>query len=181
MIQAGSMKAFMGATTNLKLGSTPMKVFKEAEARGDTEAMKRAMGYVTDFEGNAEKDADKLGEETIKETREARKQQEIEREQAIAKARQKNKLEREQALNGAEKPTVEPAETANATSDATAADKKANDSVEISDSGKAAIAEQMLSGEVDMLVQDAVTKIYFGSSKAQPLEQPQPVVMDVSV
>ena len=177
MMQAGSMKAFMGASTNLKLINTPMKVFKEAEARGDTEVMKRAMGYVTDFEGNAQKDADKLGEETVKETREARKQQEIEREQAIAKARQKNRLEREQALNSAEKPTVEPTETA----DETTADKKANDSVELSDSGKAAIAEQMLSGEVDMLVQDAVTKIYFNSAKAQPLEQPQPVVMDVSV
>ena len=177
MMQAGSIKAFLGASSNLKLANTPMKVFKEAEARGDTEVMERAMGYVTDFEGNAEKDADKLGEETIKETREARKQQEIEREQAIAKARQKNKIEREQALNNAEKPTVEPTETA----DATAADKKANDSIEISDSGKAAIAEQMLSGDVDMLVQNAVTKIYFNSAKAQPLEQPQPVVMDVSV
>ena len=178
MMQAGSMKAFMGASTNLKLVNTPMKVFKEAEARGDTEVMKRAMGYVTDFEGNAQKDADKLGEETVKETREARKQQEIEQEQAIAKARQKNKIEREQALNGAEKPTVEPTEVA----DETTADKKANDSVELSDSGKAAIAEQrLLSGEVDMLVQDAVAKIYFGSAKAQPLEQPQPVVIDVSV
>ena len=178
MMQAGSMKALLGASTNLKSVNTPMKVFKGAGARGDTEVMKRAMGYVTEFEENAEKDADELGEETIKETREARKQQEIEREQAIAKARQKNKIEREQALNGSEKPTVEPAET----TDATAADKKTNDRVEISDSGKAAVAEQrLLSGEVDMLVQDAVTKIYFGSAKAQPLEQPQPVVMDVSV
>ena len=178
MMQAGSMKAFLGATSNLRLANTPMKVFKEAEARGDTDVMERAMGYVTDFEGNAVKDADKLGEETVKETRQAREQQEIEREQAIAKARQKNKLEREQALNSAEKPTVESTET----TDATADDKKSYDSVEISDSGKAAIAEQrLLSGEVDMLVQDAVTKIYFSSAKAQPLPQPQPVVMDVSV
>ena len=177
MMQAGSMKAFMGATTNLKLGNTPMKVFKEAEARGDTEVMERAMGYVTEFEGNAVKDADKLGEETVKETREAHKQQEIEREQAIAEARRKNKLEREQALNGAEKSAVKPAETA----DETTADKKANDSVEFSESGKAAVTEQMLSGELDMLVRDAVSKIYSGSAKAQPLEQPQPVVMDVSV
>lgn len=177
MMQAGSMKALMGASSNLKLVNTPMKVFKEAEARGDTEVMKRAMGYVTEFGNNAEDDADKLGEETIKETREARKQQEIEREQAIAKARQKNKAEREQALNGTEKPTVEPAET----TDATAADKKTNDNVEISDSGKAALTEQMLSGEADMLVLNAVTEVYSSSAKAQPLEQPQPVVMDVKV
>lgn len=177
MMQADSMKALMGASSNLKLVNTPMKVFKEAEAREDTEVMKRAMGYVTEFGKNAEKDADELGEATIKETREAQKQQETEREQAIAKARQKNKIEREQALNGTEKPTVEPAETA----DAAAADKKTNDSVEISDSGKAAITEQMLSGEVDMLVQNAVTEIYSSTAKAQPLEQPQPVVMDVKV
>ena len=177
MMQAGSMKAFLGASTNLKLVNTPMKVFKEAEARGDTEVMKRAMGYVTDFEGNAQKDADKLGEETIKETREARKQQEIEREQAIEEARQKNRIEREQALNDAEKPTVETTET----TDAAAADKKANDRVEISESGKAAITEQMLSGEIGMLIQNAVTKVYSSSGKAHLLEQPQPIVMDVKV
>ena len=173
------MKALMVASSNLKLVNTPMKVFKEAEARGDTEVMKRAMGYVTEFGNNAEEDADKLGEETIKETREARKQQEIEREQAIAKARQKNKTEREQALNGTEKPNFdsEPAESI----DAAAADKKTNDSVEISDSGKAALTEQMLSGEADMLVLNAVTEVYSSSAKAQPLEQLQPVVMDVKV
>ena len=177
MMQADSMNAMIGAVSNVKLASTPMRVFKEAEARGDTEVMKRAMGYVTECEENAEKNADKLGEETIKETREARKQQEIEREQAIAKAHQRNKIKREQALNGAEKSTVEPAET----TDATATDKKTNDRVEISDSGKAAIAEQTLSGKVSMLVQSAVTRIYSSSANAQPLEQSQPVVMDFYV
>ena len=177
MMQAGSMNAFMGASSNLELVNTPMKVFKEARARRDTEVMKRAMGYVTEFGKNAEKNADKLGEETIKETREARKQQEIEREQAIEEARQKNKTEREQAINDTEKPTVEPTET----TDATAADKKTNDRVEMSESGRAAITEHMLSVKIGMLVQNAVTKIYSSSGKAQPLEQPQPVVMDVKV
>ena len=177
MIQAGSMNAFIGASSNIELVNTPMKVFKEARARGDTETMKRAMGYVTEFGKNAEKNADKLGEETIKEIREARKQQEIEREQAIEEARQKNKTEREQALNDAEKPTVEPTEA----TDETAADKEANDRVEISESGKAAITEHILSGKIGIRVQNAVTKIYSSSGKAQPLKQPQPVVMDVKV
>lgn len=174
MMQAGSMNALMGASTNLKLTNTPMRVFREAEARGDTETMKRAMGYVTEFSNYAEKDADKLGEETVKETREARKQQEIEREQAIEKARQEKKTEREQAPDNAEKPAVEPAETTDA-----AADKKAYDCVEISDSGKAAITEKKLSGETDMVVRSAAAVIYSSSAKTQPLEQPQPVVMDV--
>ena len=175
MMQAGSMKALMGASANINLVNTPMRVFKEAERRGDTETMKRAMGYAAELGENAEKDAEKLGEETVKETREARKQQEIEREQAIAKARRKNKAEREQALGGAEKPAVEVAEAANAA----AAGRKAKDSVEISDSGKAAITEQMQSGEVGMLVRDAVTVLYSSSAKTQPLEQPQAAVMDV--
>ena len=177
MMQAGSMNAFMGASSNLKLVNTPMKVFKEARARGDTEVMKRAMGYVTEFGNNAEKYADKLGEETIKELREARKQQEIEREQAIEEARQKNKTEREQALNDVEKPTVEPTEA----TDETASDKEANDRVEISENGKAEITEQILSGEIGIRVQNAVTKIYSSSGKAQPLKQLQPVVIDVKV
>lgn len=179
MMQAGSMKALMGAATNLNLVSTPMKAFKEAEARGDTEKMKQAMGYVTEFEENAKDDAEKLCEETVKETREARKQQEIEREQAIEKARRKNKAEREQALNGIEKSNnnVEPTETTNAAG----TEKKTNDSVEISDSGKAALAEQILSGETDKLVLDAVSEVYSSSAKAQPLEQAQPVIMDVKV
>jgi len=177
MMQTGSIKALMGASSNLKLTNTPMRVFREAEAHGDTETMKRAMGYVTEFSKNAEKDADKLGEETIKETREARKQQEIEHEQAIAKARQKNKIEREQSSKGAEKNTVGPAET----TDAAAADKKANDSVEISDSGKAAIIKQMLSDENDKFVQNAVAVIYSSNAKAQPLKQPQHIVMNVKV
>ena len=177
MMQAGSMNAFMGASSNLELVNTPMKVFKEARARGDTETMNRAMGYVTEFGKKAEKNADKLSEETIKEIREARKQQEIEREQAIEEDRQKNKTEREQALNDVEKPTVEPTET----TDAAATDEEANDRVEISENGKAAIAEQILSGEIGIRVQNAVTKIYSSSRKAQPLKQPQPVVMDVKV
>ena len=177
MMQAGSMNAMIGAVSNVKLASTPMRVFKEAEARGDTEVMKRAMGYVTECEENAEKNADKLGEETIKEAREVRRQQKFEREQAIEKARQRNKIEREQALNSAEKPTVEPAET----TDAAASDRKSNDRVEVSDSGKAAIDEQTLSGKIGTLVQNAVTMIYSSSAKAQPLEHPQSVVIDVKV
>lgn len=177
MMQAGSMNAFMGASSNLKLVNTPMKVFKEARARGDTETMKRAMGYVTEFGNNAEKYADKLGEETVKEIREARKQQEIEREQAIEEARQKNKTEREQALNDAEKPAAEPAET----TDAAAADEEVNDRAETSESGKAVVTKQMLSGEIGIRVQNAVTKLYSSSGKVQPLEQPQDVVMDVKV
>ncbi len=173
MMQAGSMKALMGASSNLKLVNIPMKVYTEAENRKDTEKMKRAMGYAAELGENAEKDAEKLGEETVKETREARRQQEIEREQAIAKARQKNRSGREQALDGAQKPAAGSAGTAGV------ADMKAKDSVEISDSGKAAVTEQILSGEVDMFIRNAATITYSSSAKTQPLEQPQAAVMDV--
>lgn len=72
---------------------------------------------------------------------------------------------------------VEPTEA----TDETAADKETNDRVEISENDKAAITEQILSGEIGIRVQNAVTKIYSSSGKTQPLKQPQPVVMDVKI
>ena len=52
-MKAGSMEGLIGASANLKLTSTPMRVYKEAERRGDTDTMERAMGYVTHFQEKA--------------------------------------------------------------------------------------------------------------------------------
>ena len=38
----------------MKLMNTPMRVYKEAERRGDTAVMERAMGYAGDFADKAE-------------------------------------------------------------------------------------------------------------------------------
>lgn len=43
---AKTAEGLIGANNAMNVLQTPMKVFKEARAKGDTETMKRAMGYV---------------------------------------------------------------------------------------------------------------------------------------
>ena len=67
-----TMEGLIGARTNMNLMNTPMRVFKEARRKGDTETMERAMGYVGDFSDKAEEykaEADKGMEEDAKEAR----------------------------------------------------------------------------------------------------------------
>lgn len=82
-MKAGSMEGLIGASMNMELSRTPMRVFKEAERRGDTETMKRAMGYVTDYQEKAKECSDRAQEELPKELKEERKEQAIRREQAL--------------------------------------------------------------------------------------------------
>lgn len=89
-----TMEGLIGARTNMNLMNTPMRVFKEARRKGDTETMKRAMGYVDDFSDKAEEykaEADKGMEEDAKE---AREKAELQREEAVRKRREeREKLE----------------------------------------------------------------------------------------
>ena len=82
-MKAGSMEGLIGASVNMKLSQTPMRVFKEAERRGDTAVMERAMGYVTDFQQKAHECNDRAQEELAKELKEERKEQELKRQQAL--------------------------------------------------------------------------------------------------
>ena len=83
-----TMEGLAGASTNMKLLNTPFRVYKEAERRGDTATMERAMGYVGDYAEKAEdyqKKADKGMKEEAKEAREKAKK---EQENAIRKRRE---------------------------------------------------------------------------------------------
>lgn len=82
-MKAGSMEGLIGASVNMKLSQTPMRVFKEAERKGDTAVMERAMGYVTDFQEKAHECSDRAQEELAKELKEERKEQELKRQQAL--------------------------------------------------------------------------------------------------
>lgn len=71
-----TMEGLAGASTNMKLLNTPFRVYKDAERRGDTAVMERAMGYVGDFAEKAEgyqKKAEKGMKEEAKEAREKAK------------------------------------------------------------------------------------------------------------
>lgn len=86
-----TMEGIVGARTNVNLMNTPMQVFKEAERRGDTATMERAIGYAGECADKTEEykaKADKGMEEDARETREKAK---LECDKAI----QKRKEERE--------------------------------------------------------------------------------------
>lgn len=89
-----TMEGLVGARTNMNLMNTPMRVFKEARRKGDTETMERAMGYVGDFSDKAEDykaEADEGMKKDAEETRRIAKEQ---RDEAIQKRRdEREKLE----------------------------------------------------------------------------------------
>lgn len=73
---------------SMKLMNTPIRVYKEAERRGDTAVMERAMGYASDFADKAE-DYQKTTEKGMKEdAKEAREKAKAEQENAIQKRRE---------------------------------------------------------------------------------------------
>jgi len=88
------MEGLTGASMSMKLMNTPMRVYKEAEHRGDTAAMERAMGYAGDFADKAE-DYRKTTEKGMKEdAKEASEKAKTEQENAIQKRReQRGELE----------------------------------------------------------------------------------------
>ena len=87
-----TMEGLAGASMNMKLLNTPFRVYKDAERRGDTAVMERAMGYVGEFADKAE-DYQKKAEKGMKEdAKEAGEKAKTEQENAI----QKRKDQREE-------------------------------------------------------------------------------------
>jgi len=97
------MEGLAGASMSMKLLNTPFRVYKEAERRGDTAVMERAMGYVGDFAEKAE-DYQKKTEKGMKEdAKEAREKAKTEQENAIRKRKEeREELEKriEESRNG---------------------------------------------------------------------------------
>lgn len=126
-----TMEGLIGARTNMNLMNTPMRVYKEARLKGDSETMERAMGYVGEFSDRAEKYKAEAEEGMKKDAEEAREIAKEQREEAI----QKRKEEREKQEKNIEE---------NRNGDANI------DTVEISEEGKVLLKdsidrEQMLS------------------------------------
>ena len=164
-MKAGSMEGLIGASVNLKMAETPMRVYKEAERRGDTEVMERAMGYVTDFQEKAQKYSDKAQEELAKELKEEREEQELKREQAIEKRREETK-EYKEKLQESSKSGIQKA-----------------DSVEISEEGKVLLkdntdSENTGSDEVKM---DAAKKPVTYSKIGETVSLEQNTSISVSI
>ena len=113
-----TMEGLAGASMNMKLLNTPFSVYKDAERRGDTAVMERAMGYAGEFADKAE-DYQKKAEKGMKEdAKEAREKAKTEQENAIRK-RKEEREEQEKRI----------AESRNGDTD----------TVSVSESGKAAL------------------------------------------
>ena len=149
-MKAGSMEGLIGASVNMKLSRTPMRVFKEAERIGDTEKMKRAMGYVTEFQEKAQECSDRAQEELAKELKEERKEQEIKRQQALERKEEtKEYVEKIQERNKSDVPET--------------------DRVEISEEGKVALKNNSQTEETIPIVENTDAKLYTSEGKAIPI------------
>ena len=161
-----TMEGLIGARTNTNLMNTPMRVFKEARRKGDTETMERAMGYVGDFSDKAEEykaEADKGMEEDAKE---AREKAELQREEAVQKRREER-----------EKLEAKIEENRNADTNA--------DTVEISEEGKVLSKDNLdtdaVGVETDVVKSDAVKEpvTYTKAGDAVPMEQETSISVSV--
>lgn len=155
-MKAGSMEGLIGASVNMKLTSTPMRIYKDAERRGDTDAMERAMGYVTDFQEKAHEYSDKAQEELTKELKEERKEQELKREQAIEKRKEETKEYMEKVPEGNK------------------SDIQETDSVEISEKGNEILKNNAQTDETFLMVENTGVKMY--TSEGKPIFSESAVV-----
>ena len=92
------MEGLLGASSNIKLSGTPMSVYRQASAEGDTEKMKRALGYTGECAEKAVKYQEKLDKGMKAEAKAEREKAKLEQEAAIEKRRE----ERKRAEEGAE-------------------------------------------------------------------------------
>ena len=102
-----TMEGLAGASANMKLVNTPMRVFREAKRRGDTATMERAMGYAGQFFNKAEEYKNKAGEGTREEAEEIRKKTEAETKEIIEKRKEEREKLEERIEAAKETDTVE--------------------------------------------------------------------------
>lgn len=74
-MNAQMIEGLIGACANIKMAGTPMSVYRQARAEGDTEKMKRALGYAGECTERAAEYQDKL-DEGIKAEREEEERRE---------------------------------------------------------------------------------------------------------
>lgn len=161
-MRAASMERLIGAYANMKLSETPMRVYREAERRGDTEGMERAMGYVTEFQEKAQEYADKIPEELAKELREERREQELRQNQGIEQRREETQKYQE---------TLQ---------ECSPSGMQRADSVEISQEGQAALKGDIQIKAPTAAVGGIAVKGYTGKGKSVPAGAAS-VLVDVKI
>lgn len=94
------MEGLMGASASIKAAGTPMSVYRQASAEGDTEKMKRALGYTGECTEKAVKYQEKLDEGMEAEAKAEREKAKLEQEAAIEKRREEHRRAEEGAEPG---------------------------------------------------------------------------------
>lgn len=82
------MEGLLGASSNIKLSSTPMSVYRRASAEGDTEKMKRALSYTGECTEKAAMYQEKLDKGMKAEAKAEREKAKLEQKAAIEKNRE---------------------------------------------------------------------------------------------
>lgn len=137
-MNAKTMEGLAGASASIRMAATPMSVAKEAERKGDTDKMQRALGYAAGMTEQAEAYSEKASQGMKADAKEAKEQEKLQQEELI-QARKEDREEQEKRI------------------EAGAAQEASFDSVEFSGEGKqqAEINAAAASGSGDS-VQDVV-------------------------
>lgn len=154
-MKSGSAQALIGANVNVNIAKVPLRVYKEAERKGDTAAMERSMGYFTDFSSKAARYTQEASRETLKEQREESRERELEREKALEEKRAEKKAEREND------PDAVSAETAEAVKN-----------------GEAVESGLSVKTEAAAKTTEAIPKMYTSDGAAVSADLGQPVLLD---
>ena len=143
------MDGLLGASSNIKLAGTPMSVYHQASAEGDTEKMKRALGYTSECTEKAAKYQEKLDEGMKAETKDEREKAKLEQETAIEKRREEHK--RTEESTGPDRP-------------------QETDQVQISEAAKAALKNNKPVEAAEPIDREPVTYTPAGEIVAAPAE-----------
>lgn len=92
-----TMEGLAGAGASISLISTPMSVAKEAERKGDTDKMQRALGYAAGMKEQADQYGEKAGEGMKADAEEMKEQEKMLREE-LTEARRRERKELEKRL-----------------------------------------------------------------------------------
>lgn len=166
MMHTKTMEGLIGASSNMAMVNVPMRVYKAAELKGDTETMQRSMGYVTEFQGKAQTYAEQAEEGMKEDAKIAREEAKAAREEAIQKRREEREKFEERI-----------SENRNADTN--------TDTVEISEEGKVLLKDNVDSGSTgsDEIKMDAVKEpvTYTKTGETVPAEQSTSAGISVSV
>lgn len=161
-MQAKTMEGLAGASMNMKMVNVPIRVYKEAERRGDLATMERAMGYASEFTTRAVGYKEKAEEGTKEDAELAKEKEKLEREKGIEKRREERE-EFEERLEEQQNTKI--------------------DTVEVSEEGKELLeanAESAASG-IDHVETDIKTEPVTYTKTGEVSKQVEKISMSISV